>query len=134
MSYFAMSKLALKWAFKKPATLNYPFTPRVEILGSRGQLSFTVSTCTFCTVCAKKCPTGAIAVIRAQRKWTIDRLLCISCGACVDICPKDSLALGSGHGHCSVTKDKEVHQGEMPPPKPAPVVTPSVAPAPVMAN
>ena len=28
MSYFEMSKLALKWAFTKPPTTRYPFEPR----------------------------------------------------------------------------------------------------------
>jgi ech hydrogenase subunit F len=109
MSYFKMSKLALKWAFSKPATSLYPFEPRVAIPLSRGQLLFEKATCIYCTVCAKKCPTGALGVIRAEKKWTIDRLLCISCGACIDICPKKSLSFNTDHGTPSITKDREQH-------------------------
>ncbi len=63
--------------------------------GSRGQLVFTKDNCVYCTVCAKKCPTGALLVNRAQKKWAIDRLRCITCGYCVEICPKKSLDLST---------------------------------------
>ncbi len=107
MSYFEMSKLALKWVVSKPATTRYPFEPRQVIAGSRGQLAFTKETCVYCTVCAKKCPTGALVVDRTHKKWTIDRLLCIACGYCVEACPKKSLALSTEHGMPVITKDRD---------------------------
>jgi ech hydrogenase subunit F len=107
MAYFQMSKLALKWALSKPATSRYPFEPRQPLAGSRGRLTFKKESCVYCTVCAKKCPTGALAVNRAQKKWAIDRLLCISCGYCVESCPKKSLELTTVHGIPAVTKDRE---------------------------
>jgi formate hydrogenlyase subunit 6/NADH:ubiquinone oxidoreductase subunit I len=107
MPYFEMSKLALKWALSKPATTRYPFEPRRPIAGSRGRLVFTKTNCVYCTVCAKRCPTGALTVVRAQKKWSIDRLLCISCGCCVEVCPKASLTLSTEHGVPTVTKDNE---------------------------
>jgi len=107
MAYFAMSRLALKWALAKPPTSRYPFEARRTLPGSRGQLVFTRDTCVFCTVCAKKCPTGALTVNRAQKKWAIDRLRCITCGYCVEACPKKSLALTVTHTAPTVTKDLE---------------------------
>ena len=107
MAYFPMSKLALKWVLAKPVTTRYPFEPRQALPGSRGQLVFTKDTCVYCTVGAKKCPTGALVVNRAQKKWTIDRLLCITCGYCVELCPQKSLELTTGHGEPAVTKDRE---------------------------
>ena len=107
MAYFEMSRLALKWALTKPPTTRYPFEPRRAIPGSRGLLIFTRDSCVYCTVCAKKCPTGALGVNRAQKRWTIDRLLCITCGYCVEACPKGSLELTTDHGSPSVTKDRE---------------------------
>jgi formate hydrogenlyase subunit 6/NADH:ubiquinone oxidoreductase subunit I len=104
-----MTKMALKWALKKPVTKQYPFVPRVPMPGARGQLEFTKDNCTYCTVCGKKCPTKAIVVNRQAKKWTLDRLLCISCNACVEICPKDCLQLNGHHGTVVVTKDKEIH-------------------------
>ena len=58
MAYFEMSRLALKWALTKPPTSGYPFEPRRALAGSRGRLVFTKDNCVYCTVCAKKCPTG----------------------------------------------------------------------------
>ncbi|MFO1499733.1 MAG: 4Fe-4S binding protein [Verrucomicrobiota bacterium] len=107
MSYFQMSKLALKWALTKPPTSRYPFEPRRMINGSRGQLVFTKDNCVYCTVCAKKCPTGALTVLRAHKKWIIDRLRCISCGYCVEACPKKSLELTAAHSTPTVTRDRE---------------------------
>lgn len=108
MAYFTMSRLVLRSAFTRPATSRYPFEPRRIIPQSRGQLAFQRETCVFCTVCAKKCPTGALAVNRAQKHWSIDRLLCISCGYCVEACPKKSLALSTDHATPAVTKDRQV--------------------------
>src|SRR5512140_1864152 len=107
MSYFEMSRIALKWALTKPPTSRYPFEPRQLIPGSRGRLVFTKDNCVYCTVCAKKCPTGALAVNRAKKHWTLDRLRCITCGYCVEACPKKSLALETAHPAAAVTKDVE---------------------------
>ena len=107
MPYFEMARLAVKWLLTKPATTAYPFVPRTPLSGSRGELVFTKENCVYCTVCAKKCPTGALTVVRAQKKWSINRLRCISCGACVDICPKNSLALSTAHGAPATTRDCE---------------------------
>ncbi len=109
MPYFQMSRLALKWAFSKPPTTRYPFEPRRAIAGSRGQLIFTKDNCVYCTACAKKCPTGALKVDRAQKRFILERLRCISCGYCVDVCPKNSLSLSTGHGLPAVNKDGEVY-------------------------
>ena len=107
MAYFEMSSLALKWVLSKPATCRYPFEPRRALPGSRGTLTFTKETCVYCTVCAKKCPTGALVVNRAQKKWVIDRLRCITCGYCVEACPKDALAMAGNHAVPAVTRDRE---------------------------
>jgi len=108
MPYFQMTRLALKWAFKKPTTSRYPFEPLQPLPGSRGRLVFTREHCVYCTVCAKKCPTGALVVKRAEKKWAIDRLRCITCGYCVEACPKQSLTLAGTHTPPTVTKDWEI--------------------------
>jgi len=106
-----MSWLAVKWALSKPPTTRYPFVPRRAIAGSRGQLVFTRDNCVYCTACAKKCPTGALTVERAQKRFVLDRLRCISCGCCVEICPKDSLALSTSHGSPATTQNNESYSG-----------------------
>jgi ech hydrogenase subunit F len=109
MAYFEMSRLVLKWALTKPPTSRYPFEPRRLITGSRGQLEIATETCVYCGVCAKKCPTAALAVDRGHKRWVIDRLRCISCGYCVEICPKKSLTLSANHAAPTVTRDREWH-------------------------
>lgn len=107
MAYFAMSLLALKWAIKAPPTSRYPFEPRDMIPGSRGSIQFNKQNCVYCTVCAKKCPTGALAVHRPAKRWSIDRLQCITCGYCVEVCPKKSIELAAPHMATAITKDRE---------------------------
>lgn len=109
MAYFTMSLLALKWAFRPPFTCHYPYEPRPLLPGSRGRLQFTKESCVYCTVCAKRCPTGALAVHRPEKRWSIDRLQCITCGYCVEVCPKKSLALVSPHAQTTVTKDRDLY-------------------------
>ena len=121
MSLFSMSGLVLKWMLRKPFTRRYPFEVRPPIPGSRGALVIDLSTCVFCGICAKKCPTQAIEVDRAAKRWTIDRLRCITCNYCVENCPKKSLALTTAHGVPTVTCDREVFE--------APAATPAAAPA-----
>jgi formate hydrogenlyase subunit 6/NADH:ubiquinone oxidoreductase subunit I len=48
-----------------------------------------------------------LSVNRVQKRWAIDRLLCISCGYCVEVCPKKSLELAVDHAPPAVTKDKD---------------------------
>ncbi len=49
--------------------------------------------CVFCTLCAKKCPEGAITVDRAEKKWELDKKLCVQCGICVQSCPKKCIEM-----------------------------------------
>lgn len=87
----------LKNAVSKPATRLYPFEQREVPEGVRGHLEMDVSTCTFCTLCARRCPTNAIVVTREPKSWTLDPYACIVCGACVEACPKDCLRLDKDH-------------------------------------
>jgi formate hydrogenlyase subunit 6/NADH:ubiquinone oxidoreductase subunit I len=55
-------------------------------------VAIDLSTCVFCGLCGKKCPTSAITVDRASKTWTIHRSDCVLCGSCITACPKKSLS------------------------------------------
>lgn len=71
----------------------YPKTPYLPAAGTRGSIEIEYEKCNFCLLCDKRCPTGAIKVDRPGKVWEIDRLRCIICGYCVEVCPKDCLHL-----------------------------------------
>ncbi len=51
------------------------------------------SKCVYCSLCAKKCPMGALTVDRAAKTWTLDADKCIACGTCMDACPKKCIIM-----------------------------------------
>ena len=51
------------------------------------------SKCVYCTICAKKCPAGALEVDRAAKTWKLDEDVCIGCGNCYEVCPKKAIVL-----------------------------------------
>lgn len=51
------------------------------------------SRCVYCTLCAKKCPAGAIEVDRANKTWKLDDEKCVACGTCAEICPKKCIIM-----------------------------------------
>ncbi len=54
--------------------------------------------CTGCTLCARKCPTGAIHG-EAKKLHTIDQDACIKCGQCVDLCRFAAISIEGGSRH-----------------------------------
>ena len=49
--------------------------------------------CIYCTICARKCPAGALTVDRAAKTWTLDEDLCVGCGTCAENCPKKCIII-----------------------------------------
>jgi ech hydrogenase subunit F len=90
---FALAGRSLINLFRKPSTRRYPAEPYVPKVAARGSLQIAFDNCNLCTLCAKRCPTGALIVDRVSRYWEIDRMRCIVCGYCVESCPKSCLAL-----------------------------------------
>lgn len=91
MNFMNFAKTVMHNLFSKPATRNYPATPRQYPERTRGQIGIDIDDCIFCGLCARKCPTDAITVDRAQKSWVIERFGCIQCGSCVESCPKKCL-------------------------------------------
>ena len=104
MSAFSFSKTVLHNLFSKPATRMYPQVARVYPERTRGQIGINIDDCIFCGICSKKCPTGAIAVSRETKSWTIKRFGCIQCGECVGVCPKKCLTMLQAYSTPNATK------------------------------
>ncbi|MGE5483822.1 MAG: 4Fe-4S dicluster domain-containing protein [Ignavibacteriales bacterium] len=52
--------------------------------------------------CAKVCPVGAISVSQNTGAKTVDPVLCIGCGACVEACPFGAMSLHPEDGRAIV--------------------------------
>ena len=51
------------------------------------------SKCVYCTICARKCPAGALTVDRAAKTWVLDEDVCVGCGTCAEACPKKAIIM-----------------------------------------
>ncbi len=88
----------LRTVSRKPVTRRYPKVKRAPFPGARGQLDMDPDKCTYCMLCAKRCPTGALAVTRKPDKtWTLDPHRCILCNYCVEVCPAECLFMRPEH-------------------------------------
>lgn len=80
-----------KSLFKKSACAMYPLKPAKCYKETRGHIEIESDKCILCTLCAKRCPTGAIMVDRDAHTWSIDHFKCILCNNCTYACPPQCL-------------------------------------------
>jgi len=110
---------ALKFLFRKPHTLRFPFESKEPAARCRGLHLNDLEACTGCGNCADICPNQAITMvempeIEAQpgdkgERPSIDYGRCCFCGLCVDICPPGSLSLSRDYYHIDKTTDSFVY-------------------------
>jgi formate hydrogenlyase subunit 6/NADH:ubiquinone oxidoreductase subunit I len=119
MSVFGMSRTIMRNLFSRPATRLYPTRVKEphRTERSRGRIEIDIEACIFCSACAKRCPTDAIIVLKADKEWNIDRLRCCTCNACVEVCPKKCLTMDNRYTPPTVTKDKDIFRQPPRPPK-----------------
>lgn len=112
-----MIKTVFKYLFGRTACKMYPMRPPVLFDATRGHIVFDPGACILCTLCAKKCPAGAIVVEREKATWEIDRGKCIVCGSCVENCPKRALAFQKKYLPPTTGETKEIFRVTPPEPK-----------------
>ncbi len=112
MPIFSMGKTIFSSLFKKPATISYPLQPKVNMERTRGHVENEIEKCIFCGICKKRCPTGAIDVIKGDpdSTWSIERFQCIQCNCCVEVCPKKCLIMDNTLTEASYTLTKDVQK------------------------
>ncbi|MEA3420735.1 MAG: FAD-dependent oxidoreductase [Acidobacteriota bacterium] len=102
---------AIRYLFKKPKTLRYPFELKEPALRYRGFHLNDWDKCTGCGNCADICPNEAINMVEISElkpkpkegikneRPELDYGRCCFCGLCVDICTPGSLRLSRDYLH-----------------------------------
>ncbi len=108
---------AIRYLFKKPKTLRYPFELKEPALRYRGFHLNDWDKCTGCGNCADICPNEAIEMVKIpelkskpeegvkNERPKLDYGRCCFCGLCVDICPPGSLRLSRDYFHIHFKTD-----------------------------
>ncbi|MBK1721069.1 4Fe-4S binding protein [Thiocystis violacea] len=118
-SWFPISSLVTKSALHRPVTRLYPGERRAAYARTRGHIEFKINDCTFCTICAVKCPTVAIVASKQDKTWAIDYSRCILCGNCVDDCREGCIELKTAPWPPMLAKEvltfRKDYEGPQPP-------------------
>jgi glutamate synthase (NADPH/NADH) small chain len=106
---------AIKFLFKKPKTLRYPFEKKEPAPRYRGFHLNDWNKCTGCGNCADICPNEAITMEEVEgieakpgeknERPKLDYGRCCWCGLCVDICPPGALRLSRDYFHIHFDTD-----------------------------
>lgn len=124
--------IVLKYAFKKPVTIQYPEEKRTLPLRSRGRHYLTkwddgLERCVGCELCAIVCPSQAIYVKPAENTpeevhshgeryasdFQINMLRCVFCGYCEEACPTGAIILGNEYELSGYTRESLIYTKEM---------------------
>jgi len=103
-----MCHMVVKSLFKKSACHMYPVKPATFYKRTRGHIAIEPTKCILCTLCEKKCPTGAIRVDRNARKWEIDYFKCILCNNCIENCKPNCLKMENVYSAPVTSRDPAV--------------------------
>lgn len=124
--------IVLKYAFKRPVTIEYPEIKRKLPSRSRGRHHLTkwedgLERCVGCELCAIVCPSQAIYVKPAANNpedpnshgeryasdFQINMLRCIYCGLCEEACPTGAIVLGNNYELSGYTRESLIFTKEM---------------------
>lgn len=124
--------IVLKYAFRKPITVQYPEERRKLPERSRGRHYLTKwsdgkERCVGCELCAIVCPAQAIYVKPAENKpgeesqshgeryasdFQINMLRCIYCGYCEEACPTGAIILSNEYELSGYSRDSLIFTKE----------------------
>jgi NADH-quinone oxidoreductase subunit I len=109
--------VTIKYAFKKPFTVQYPEVRIKTQPRYRGyEFVWYEDRCTGCASCAKYCPLGIIKIVTKVGQepniggkfdlevFDIDTGRCMFCALCVEACPYDALFMGTNYERASYTR------------------------------
>ncbi|HBM17189.1 MAG TPA: hypothetical protein DD381_12730 [Lentisphaeria bacterium] len=125
-----MCKTVVSSLRKKPFCQMYPFKPAKFYDHTRGHIKLDASKCILCSLCAKRCPTGAIEVDRVKGSWQINRYKCIMCIECVVACPVKpvkALAVENQYAPPMAKMEMEMFDVEVKKPAPKPAAAPAAS-------
>jgi NADH-quinone oxidoreductase subunit I len=111
--------LTLKYMFKPPVTLNYPFekgplSPRFRGEHALRRYPNGEERCIACKLCEAICPALAITIeaepradgSRRTTRYDIDMTKCIYCGFCQEACPVDAIVEGPNFEFATETREE----------------------------
>ena len=117
--------LTLKYMFKKPVTINYPFekgklSPRFRGEHALRRYPNGEERCIACKLCEAVCPALAITIeseprdddSRRTTRYDIDMTKCIYCGLCEESCPVDAIVQGPNYEFAKKTPEELFYDKE----------------------
>jgi NADH-quinone oxidoreductase subunit I len=117
--------LTLRYMFKRPVTVNYPYekgplSPRFRGEHALRRYPNGEERCIACKLCEAVCPALAITIeaepradgSRRTTRYDIDMTKCIYCGFCQEACPVDAIVEGPNFEFAAFTREELFYDKE----------------------
>ena len=94
----------LKYLFKKPLTIRFPYESLETSPRYRGKHEFDIEKCISCGICQRVCPNQAIRMVPAEDREKYPKLYpevdlgkCCFCALCQEFCPTKAIKLTTNY-------------------------------------